>query len=635
VFFKSISTLPQRIVAAQTIYNSGLVEIVYLNVSKTNNIAINTDKRYTIDNLILVNFINPTPTANELNTFMTQFNLTLYSAPPQLTTTSSFSYTYIFEAQYPQSSNPINIEYIINLLRNIYTSSTVSIRNVSPNIIISYNKNIENDPNPDPSPYSSYYTTCAGLNDSYSDYQWYIDNDGFNQVLGSGAICGINNGANNINATVGADAKICDCWSAGLSGSGIKIGIIAPGDVCDIHEDMSKQPFTTAWDCTGNTCVALTPAVAPGYNTGNGTLMHIAGILGADKNNNKGIAGIAENSTIVPFKVGEMDDFGVITVTSSSIINALQTSLAINNQVDVLILDYSSAIENSNISDELFKHHLQGRYDGTEVSYGTIIVAPAGHTIDPSTTINNVFGMYPASYNFENDAWGKYPEVIGVITSNRWDHLEVGEYMCGDPFMLGNDFNMRWPANYSSEYDVAAPGGPFYSTYGHNGYMDNYEYGAYQDANSIAIVGGVAALMLESKPLQYDDEMLKRIRDGADKVGGYLYTGFFNKSTELAGGRINCSNSKNFNPTSIKDVKNENLYAELINKEENWMINFESAPTNNLSYEIFNNIGQLISNSKSINFTKSISINNQNFASGIYYIKISIDNKLIVLKAIK
>jgi len=54
-----------------------------------------------------------------------------------------------------------------------------------------------------------------------------------------------------------------------------------------------------------------------------------------------------------------------------------------------------------------------------------------------------------------------------------------------------------------------------------------------------------------------------------------------------------------------------------------------------LSYEIFNNIGQLISNSKSINFTKSISINNQNFASGIYYIKISIDNKLIVLKAIK
>jgi hypothetical protein len=82
-------------------------------------------------------------------------------------------------------------------------------------------------------------------------------------------------------------------------------------------------------------------------------------------------------------------------------------------------------------------------------------------------------------------------------------------------------------------------------------------------------------------------------------------------------------------------VKNENLYAELINKEENWMINFESAPTNNLSYEIFNNIGQLISNSKSINFTKSISINNQNFASGIYYIKISIDNKLIVLKAIK
>jgi Subtilase family len=629
VYFKSNSSLSQRLFEAQNIYNSGLVEVIYLNVSKNLQYAPNC--LYTIDNLILINFVNPYPSVADLNSLMTQFNLTLFSNPDVLLPpTAGPSYTYVFEAHIPQNSlGNFDYEYIAKLLRDIQLNATVAVRNVSPNIIqTKLAKRVMIEPPYDPEPATKSYQLCStDLNDTWSDYQWYIENDGFTET----AAAGMPPLSGEINATVGADAKICECWAAGKTGAGVKVGIISTDDFFPIHSELSTQAFTNKWDCTnsGNSCIPYIPISVPTTGYRSGALMHMISLLAATKNNNEGIAGIAQNAEISTYITAYTDNVDVLSVSSVDVIKAIDQALI--DKVDVLLIDYVSDIEDLNLKEALYKHHLAGRPKGLEQSLGTIIIAPAGHS-QTVAGVNNVFSMYPAKYRLDEGPSYREPEVIGVITSDRYDKLEVGENNVQQPFLDGFA-NTTYPANSSSTYDVAAPGYPFWSTYGLAGFTRDNEAGQEQDGNTIAVVGGVVALVLEANTLVSDVEMMNIIRDAADKVGGYTYNSIAPyKSPELAGGRINCQRALNkilaIAPTSTKN----NIQATVVDNINNWQIILNN--NTSVQYELINNVGQVVSKNnlcKTNNFT----VSKDNLSTGIYYLKMKNENSYTTLKLIR
>ena len=136
----------------------------------------------------------------------------------------------------------------------------------------------------------------------------------------------------------------------------------------------------------------------------------------------------------------------------------------------------------------------------------------------------------------------------------------------------------------------------------------------------------MSALLLENFPGLSDLDFMAKIRDGAEKVGGYTYTGLNNKSTELAGGRISCINSLNASPLDIKNEnKNIQSFVKIIQDINDWNLLFVNN-FNKLEYKIFNNLGQLIENGKINNSTKNIQINHTRLAKGIYYLQLNIDN---------
>lgn len=572
----------------------------------------------------MVNFTNPYPSSTDLTNFMSQYNLTLHAAPlSTLPVTTGCSYTYIFEAQVPLNTSGVpDFNYFVQLMQEMYTNSNGTICAAGPNFV--NHMPIKDNQNGDSSapPESPVYTLCEAdePNDPFIDYQWYIYNDGFNELDFNSNLC-TSGGTAPIDGTIGADAKICDCWKAGLSGLNIKIGILAQGDIVTSHNDLTNQPFANMFDCSGinHPCNTLNPSTG---QTGIG--MHMAGIIAATKNNNIGIAGLAENSIITPYKIG--DDF----TSDADLISALQ--LALVQQEDILAINYFSPIESPNIKIELWNHHISGR-QFVHGAKGTIIIAPAGHTETAST--GTWYPSHPAKYNL--DAFDKTPEVIGVINSNRYDLLEPGEETpCLPTYNIGGT-NYAHPSNYGSGYDIAAPASQFFSTEGNSQINrgEIFSSAVKQSADAVAVTTGVAALLLENNLTESDVQFRDRLRGGADKVS-YVYNNINGYSSlEFAFGRINCEKSKDYTPTSINEITQSNLSASVFNTKISWEISLTEILASTFNCEVYNNLGQLVYKNEFLKAEKKISIPNINFAKGVYLIKIIAGKSSCTLKAIK
>ena len=627
VFFNVGSTLPQRINATQNMYATGQIEIVYLNVSRNPFSNYSTDEWFTIDNLILVNFSNPYPSSTYIQNFMDQYDLTLHYEPlAGLPVTTGCSYTYIFEADVKESNTGVvDYEYFAELMQDMYLNASGGICEVGPNIV-NHRARAEEGPNNPTPPASPVYPICGSgsPNDTWADYEWYVKNDGFNeQDFAGGAACP-SPGVWPADGTIGADAKICDCWSAGLSGTGVRVGVIGRGDIFIGHEDLGGQQFLDRFDCTNHPCTLLAPSTS---STGVG--FHMIGIIAATKNNNKGIAGISDACTIVPFKIG--DDFS----SDADMVAALQQALAqsiiapVPRTIHILALDYFSPIESGSIKTELYKHHKDGRPIDHGQKIGTIIIAPAGHTT--VSTTGTIIPQFPAKYDF--DAFFLWPEVIGVINSNRYDKLETGEgSACFPPYAPGF-VNYSHPSNLNSTYDIGAPASQFFSLYGLS-YLRGKE--EYQSADAVAVTTGVTALLLQDKPNQTDIQMRDRLRAGANKVNqpAYVYNAA-GRSMEMAHGRINCIQSLNYTPTKINEIAKNTLFATVVNGFNCWTVIFESATQSKMNCEVYNSQGQLVKNIIVPNGLKEFAVLNENYASGIYLIKLSTSNESVSLKAIK
>jgi subtilisin family serine protease len=219
----------------------------------------------------------------------------------------------------------------------------------------------------------------------------------------------------------------------------------------------------------------------PTDDYGHGT--HVTGILAAHLNNGLGVAGVAPLATVLPLKV--LNDRGSGTYADI----AAGITFAAANGADIINLslggDSPSAI-------------LQQAVLNASAS-GVLLVASAGNQGLGSVT-------YPA----------RYDEVLAVAATDHYD---------------------LWPSysNWGPEVDLAAPGGTgadqVWSTWP-GGY--GWKYGTSMAAPHVS---GTAALLWSVQPALSASQITDILRQTADRVGQYTYTG--GRNNYLGYGRVN------------------------------------------------------------------------------------------------
>lgn len=224
----------------------------------------------------------------------------------------------------------------------------------------------------------------------------------------------------------------------------------------------------------------------PMDDNGHGT--HCAGIIGAEGDNNQGIAGINWKVQIMPLKFLGRGGFGTTKDAIEAINYAIDRK---RNGVNIRVISaswgstqYSKALENTI------------RAAGEE---GILFVAAAGN----SSTDNDKRPHYPSNYDL--------PNVISVAALDRNDELASF-----------SNFGVK-------TVHIAAPGKEILSTWINEDYRE-----ASGTSMATPYVSGVAALILATEPNLSVEKLRERLLKSVDKIDSL-------KNKVQSGGRINAS----------------------------------------------------------------------------------------------
>ncbi|AFL84113.1 subtilisin-like serine protease [Belliella baltica DSM 15883] len=265
----------------------------------------------------------------------------------------------------------------------------------------------------------------------------------------------LNTGQNG--GTAGADIKICPAWEISTGCEDIIVAVLDQG--LEPHEDLNNiLPLRF------NTEVGIPPFGDHG--------MLVSGILGAERNNSIGIAGISYDSPLMDIANSLM------SVPGSRIARADGINWAWENQASVINNSWGSSVIYDVIDEAIENAVINGRN-----GLGSIVVFATGNDS------NNSIG-YPSTN----------PHAIAVGATNR------------------NDQRASF-SNYGTGIDVVAPGQDIRTTTLNDGYatVSGTSFAAPQ-------VAGIAALILSVNPSLTQQEVRNIIESTADKVGGYNYT---------------------------------------------------------------------------------------------------------------
>lgn len=224
----------------------------------------------------------------------------------------------------------------------------------------------------------------------------------------------------------------------------------------------------------------------PMDDNGHGT--HCAGIIGAEGNNEEGIAGINWNVEIMPLKFLGRGGFGTTK-------NAIE---AINYVIDRKQKGVNVRVINASWGSTQYSRALEDaiRAAGEQ---GILFVAAAGN----ASTDTDRRPHYPSNY--------KLPNVVSVAALDRTDSLASF-------------------SNFGAKsVHIAAPGRDIYSTW----LKDDYRFAS---GTSMAApqVSGVAALILSAEPKLTVKELRQRLLTSVDKIDSLA------GKTE-SGGRLNAA----------------------------------------------------------------------------------------------
>lgn len=357
------------------------------------------------------------------------------------------------------------------------------------------------------------YHTCVLPNDRHFPSQWGLHNTG------------------QTNGLEDADIDAPEAWDLQTGDGSVLIGVIDTG-VDYKHEDLANNIWTNsgedAWtdpnnphtgngeDDDGNGKVDdwkgwnfLTDTNDPMDDHSHGT--HCAGIIGAEGNNNIGIAGVNWNVKILPMKflnsIGEGDTDGAI----AAILYAIDMGAVI------LSNSWGGPEESLALRDAIAEAN----------NAGVLFVAAAGN--DGINT--DVYPHYPSCYD--------RPNIISVAASDDEDKRSVwggggGDTGCGSCGLVVYD-NVRPNATPGSNYgastvDLAAPGTGIYSTIP----------GGYDSMSGTSMatpfVAGVAGLMKIQYPAMTHSEIKQILLQSTDHLSDF-------EGKSVTEGRLNAFNA--------------------------------------------------------------------------------------------
>lgn len=196
-------------------------------------------------------------------------------------------------------------------------------------------------------------------------------------------------------------------------------------------------------------------------DVGHGT--HVAGILGAEINNEEGIAGLAQIRIMVE-KAGDSEGWMYVADFADAIIHA------VDQDADVISISAGHYFRSKTV------------YDAIKYAYnaGVLLVAAAGNEYCSGR-------LYPAAFN----------EVIAVTATDKWDK----------PWWEKDQFGDYYGTNFGNWVELAAPGVKIWSTsWDPDTKEAGYGYGTGTSA-SAPYVAGVAALVWSHFPNMTRDQL--------------------------------------------------------------------------------------------------------------------------------
>ena len=295
----------------------------------------------------------------------------------------------------------------------------------------------------------------------------------------------------------GADISATLAWAKTTGSEDVVVAVLDSG-VDYTHEDLAGNMWTrpdgmapyhdnelgTIDDENGFNAIDNTSD--PMDENGHGT--HCAGIIGAEGENDLGIAGVNWKVQIMPLKFMNAGGFGT-TKDAIEAINYVIDRKKAGVNVRVISASWGST-QKSRALEEVIRKAYEN---------DILFVAAAGN----ASTNNDKSPHYPSSYNV--------PNVISVAALDRHDQLASF-------------------SNYGAKsVAIAAPGVEILSTWLGNGYEE-------KSGTSMAtpVVSGVAALILAEHPHMSVDELRKKLLDSTDPIVAL-------KGKTATGGRINAA----------------------------------------------------------------------------------------------
>ena len=295
----------------------------------------------------------------------------------------------------------------------------------------------------------------------------------------------------------GADISATLAWATTTGSEDLIVAVLDSG-VDYTHEDLvsnmwvrpaNMAPYNdtelgTVDDLNGYN--AIDGNSDPMDDNGHGT--HCAGIIGAEGENNLGIAGVNWNVRIMPLKFMNSGGFGT-TKDAIEAINYVIDRKKAGVNVRIISASWGSTQKSRALEDVIRKAY----------ENDILFVAAAGN----ATTDNDRRPHFPSSYDV--------PNVISVAALDRNDQLAKF-------------------SNYGAKsVAVAAPGVEILSTWLGNQYEE-------KSGTSMAtpVIAGVAALVLAENPRMSVDDLRKKILDSSDPIIAL-------KGKTVTGGRINAA----------------------------------------------------------------------------------------------